>query len=205
MTECSSVTTANLDGTLGSVGKPMPWFDVTIEGPDGEALPADAQGEIVVTSFLPGALTAGYLNNPAATATALRGNRFHTGDLGTLDEAGNLYFHGRMSDSVRVRGENVTAFEVEHVAAKHPHVEDCAMKGINADVGEQEIMLFVKARADTTLLEPDLSMWLEDRLARYQLPRFIKIVDDFERTPSQRIMKHKLPISTNDAWDREGQ
>ena len=60
---------------------------------------------------------------------------------------GNLYFHGRMSDSVRCRGENVSAFEVEHVAAAHPGVEDCAMIGVAAEIGEQDIKLFVKPKA----------------------------------------------------------
>jgi crotonobetaine/carnitine-CoA ligase len=50
-----------------------------------------------------------------------------------------MYFHGRMTDNVRVRGENVSALEVEQVAAKHPAVEDCAMIGVAADIGEQEI------------------------------------------------------------------
>ena len=54
---------------------------------------------------------------------------------------GNLYFHGRMTDSVRVRGENVAAAEVEDVARKHPAIEDCVMIGVAADVGEAAIKL----------------------------------------------------------------
>lgn len=202
MTECSSVTSANLDGTLGSVGKPMPWFEVRIEDQNGREAAIDENGEIVVTSRLPGALAAGYLDNPQATRAALTGNTFRTGDLGSLDADGNLYFHGRMSDSVRVRGENVTAFEVEHVAAKHPAVEECAMTGVVAEVGEQEIMLFIKLRAGDVLDPQELSDWLAGRLAAYQNPRYIRIVDAFERTPSQRIMKHRLPAEIEDAWDR---
>ena len=202
MTECSSVTTANLDGTLGSVGKPMPWFDVVIQDEGGGAVGQGRQGEIVVTSHLPGALTAGYLKNPEATAAALSGNQFRTGDQGSLDAAGNLYFHGRLSDSVRVRGENVTAFEVEHVAAQHPAVEDCAIAGVPAEVGEEEILLFVKAEAGAAIDPAALSAWLAERLAPYQNPRYIKMVADFERTPSQRIMKHRLPRSLEDAWER---
>jgi crotonobetaine/carnitine-CoA ligase len=143
------------------------------------------------------------LNNPEATAAALNGNVFRTGDLGSVDADGSYYFHGRMSDSVRVRGENVTAFEVEHVAAKHAAVEDCAMIGVAADVGEQEIMLFVKPKHGENLTAPELSDWLAGRLAAYQAPRYIRIVDDFERTPSQRIMKHTLPKDTAGAWDRQ--
>jgi crotonobetaine/carnitine-CoA ligase len=138
MTECSSITTANLDDTLGSVGRPVPWLDVTIARPDGLPVAVGEPGEIVVTSSIPGALTRGYLDNPEATAKALRGGAFHTGDVGSWDASGNMYFHGRMSDSARVRGENVSAFEVEGVAARHPAVEECAMIPVAAEGHEQE-------------------------------------------------------------------
>nr|QEO74704.1 AMP-dependent synthetase and ligase [uncultured bacterium] len=202
MTECSSITTLNDDGTLGAVGRPAPWFSVTLLDPAGAPVPAGGRGEIVVRTSLPGAITRGYLSNPEATARALRGDAFHTGDLGSFDAVGNMYFHGRMTDNVRVRGENVSAMEVEQVVAKHPAVEDCAMIGVAAEIGEQEIKLFVKRRADAALAPADLSDWLAARLAPYQNPRYIVMVDAFERTASQRIMKHKLATVATPAWDR---
>ncbi len=201
MTECSSITTANLDGTLGSVGKPVPWFAVAIHRADGSQVDGWEQGEIVVTATRPGALTCGYLDNPEATANALRNGAFHTGDLGSLDAAGNMYFHGRMSDSARVRGENVSAFEVESVASKHPSVEDCAMIPVTAEIGEQDIKLFVKPKAGATIDPAELSVWLKPQLAPYQRPRYIAVIAEFERTASQRIMKHQLSKRTDDAWD----
>lgn len=205
MTECSSITTANLDGTLGSVGKPVPWFDVTVQRADGSKVGVGEQGEIVVTTSQPGALTRGYLDNPQATAKALRDGAFHTGDLGSWDAAGNMYFHGRMSDSARVKGENVSAFEVESVAAKHPAVEDCAMIPVAAEIGENEIKLFVKLKAGAALDPATLSTWLAPQLAPYQRPRYIAIIGEFDRTPSQRIMKHQLSKRTDDAWDARAQ
>jgi crotonobetaine/carnitine-CoA ligase len=106
-----------------------------------------------------------------------------------------------MTDSVRVWGENVSAAEVEEVARKHPAIEDCVMIGVAADVGEAAIKLFVKPKAGMSLAPHVLSDWLAPRLARYQRPRYITIVDEFERTPSLRIMKHKLSKRTDDAWD----
>ena len=201
MTECSSITTANLDGTLGSVGKPVPWFEVAIHRADGSQANDEEQGEIVVTTTGSGALTCGYLDNPEATGNALRNGAFHTGDLGSLDAAGNMYFHGRMSDSARVRGENVSAFEVESVASKHPSVEDCAMIPVAAEIGEQDIKLFVKPKAGATIDPAELSVWLKPQLAPYQRPRYIAVIAEFERTASQRIMKHQLSKRTDDAWD----
>ena len=155
----------------------------------------------MVRERLAGALTRGYFKDADTTAKTLRDGAFHTGDLGSWDAAGNMYFHGRMTDSVRVRGENVTAAEIEEVVRQHPAVEDCGAIGVAADVGEQEIKLFVTAKAGAVLAPHELSAWLAARLARYQRPRYIAMVEAFERTPSQRIMKHKLSKRTDDAWD----
>jgi crotonobetaine/carnitine-CoA ligase len=202
MTEASSLTTCNTSGVVGSVGRPMPWFTVSLL--DGEAMPVAVgeRGEIVVGTSVPGAIFPGYLDNPEATAKALRNGALHTGDLGSFDVDGNLYFHGRMTDSVRCRGENVSAWEVEHVAAEHDAVEDCAMIGVAADIGEQDIKLFVKPRHGAIIDPQALSGWLGQRLAPYQNPRYIALVDEFERTASQRIMKHKLSPRLDDCWDR---
>jgi len=201
MTECSSITTVNLSGTIGSVGRPVPWLDVAIIRPTGSPVDLGETGEIVVRERLTGALTQGYYQDQVATDKAFAAGAFHTGDLGSFDAAGNMYFHGRMGDSVRVRGENVAAAEVEEVARQHPAIEDCAMIGVAAAVGEAEIKLFVALKRGAHLTAHELSDWLAMRLARFQRPRYIAIVDAFARTGSQRIMKHKLSRRTDDAWD----
>ena len=201
MTECSSITTLNLSGTIGSVGRSVPWLDVAIVGSTGRSVGIGEHGEIVVGERVPGALTRGYYKDPEATSKSFRNGAFRTGDVGSWDAAGNMYFHGRMGDGVRVRGENVGAAEVEEVARTHPAIEDCAMIGVAADIGETEIKLFVALKRDAHLAASELSEWLSLRLARYQRPRYIAMVDQFERTPSQRIMKHKLSRRTDDAWD----
>jgi crotonobetaine/carnitine-CoA ligase len=202
MTEASSFTTFNDTGVVGSVGRPVPWFTVELLDEHGVSVPAGARGEIVVRSDDPRRITRGYFRNPEATAKALRNGALHTGDLGSWDSAGNLFFHGRKSDSVRVKGENVSAWEVEHVAAAHPAVEDCAMIGVAADIGEQDIKLFVKPKPGIALDPAELSLWLSERLPPYQNPRYVSLVDDFERTPSLRIMKHRLSPSVTACWDR---
>ena len=103
---------------------------------------------------------------------------------------------------MRCRGENVSAFEVEHVAAAHPAVEDCAMIGVAAEIGEGEIKLFLKPKSGSTIDPAAMSAWLGERLAPYQNPRYLAIVDEFERTPSLRIMKHRLPRDVGGSFDR---
>jgi crotonobetaine/carnitine-CoA ligase len=156
----------------------------------------------VVRAHRPAALFAGYFRNPTASARALRDGALYTGDLGSFDAERNLVFLGRMTDNVRCKGENVSAWEVERVAGTHPAVEDCAMIGVAAEIGEQDIKLFVQPRTGEQLSEAALSAWLGARLAPYQNPRYIAVVASFERTPSQRIMKHKLSRGLDDCWDR---
>lgn len=210
MTEMSSITTAGDGSEGGTAGRALPWFTVTIRDVAGRPLPPGARGEITATTTDPGAFFAGYLDNPEATARALRdgddgaGRVLHTGDIGSLDGRGVLRFHGRMSDSLRVRGENVSAWEVEHVATSHPDVEDCAAIGVPAEVGEQDILLHVCSRDGAAIDPADLWDWLSARLAPYQTPRYIAFVQGFERTPSQRILKHRLPQTPATAWDRQG-
>jgi crotonobetaine/carnitine-CoA ligase len=203
MTEASSFSTYNDAGVVGSVGRPVPWLSVAVLDEQGAAVPPGTRGEIVVRAKDPTALTPGYFRNPTATAKALRDGALHTGDCGSFDADGNLIFHGRLSDSARVNGENVSAWEVEHVAAQHPAVQDCAMIGVAAEVGEQDIKLFVQPRDGMTIDLAELSAWLTARLAPYQNPRYLATVAEFERTPSLRIIKHKLSTALNDCFVRE--
>lgn len=202
MTEASSITTYNERGIVGSVGRPVPWFEVGMRDAAGHPAGPGERGEIVVHPRQSGALFGGYFRDPAATSQALRQGALWTGDLGRFDPEGNLIFLGRMSDSVRCRGENVSAWEVERVAAAHSDVEDCAVIGVAAEIGEQEIKLFVHPKPGAAIDPAEFSRWLGERLAPYQNPRYIAIVNGFERTPSQRVAKQALPRDTTASFDR---
>ena len=191
MTETSSIVTVNRGERDGGIGAPLPWFDVRIDGqPDHEV---GTVGEIVVRPRTPGLVTPGYLDNEEATNKARDGEWFRTGDHGCWDESGRVHFQGRASDSIRVRGENVSAWQVEDVFAQHPDVDRCAIVGVSADVGEQEMLLVITA-ADGRTVDPEaVRAWGTERLARFQVPRYVKVIDAMPLTPSQRIAKHRLP------------
>ena len=152
-------------------------------------------------SLVPGAITAGYYRNEKATAKAIRQDGFYTGDLGSWDENGHLFFHGRTGDSVRCKGENVSAYEVESVANRHPDIEEAALVGVKAEISEFDIQLFIEPRPNATLDPQEVWTWLSTRLAPHQRPRFISVVDHFPRTPSQRIQKHLLNLSPELRWE----
>jgi len=84
----------------------------------------------------------------------------------------------------------------------HPDIEDCAVVGVAAEVGEQDIPVYVQPRKGAALGLAALSAWLTAQLPRWQNPRYIALVAAFDRTPSQRIMKHRLPRDVSLAWDR---
>jgi len=198
MTETSSFATYNGEGVVGSVGRALPWFEVELRDVETGALAS--HGEIVVRPRQPGALFAGYVDAPEATARALRDGALYTGDIGSWMADGHLRFLGRQTDSVRVKGENVSAWEVERIVNAHPEVEDSAVVGVASDVGEADIKLFVQPRRVGGLAPAELWSWLSQRLAAFQLPRYIALVDGFPRTASERIMKHQLDRGLDGCW-----
>ena len=203
MTECASFATLNRSGKPGSIGKPLPWLTLALLDADGEPVPVGQLGEIVLSSRVEGVFLPGYLDNPEATAGALREGRLFTGDMARMDSDGDLFFVGRRTDSMRVRGENVSAWEVERVFAAHPDIQSCAAIGVASGIGEQEIMLFVQLEPGRAVQWQEVVEWARQRCASYQLPRFYQAVDHFELTPSERIKKHLLPRDASLGWDAQ--
>jgi crotonobetaine/carnitine-CoA ligase len=207
MTECASFATVDLEDRPGSIGKPLPWIDIELLDAEGKPVGVGEHGEMVLSSRVPGTLLSGYLDNPAATADAVRAGRLHTGDHAWRDADGFYYFVGRRTDSMRVRGENVSAWEVERVFAQHPELALSAAVGVTSDIGEQEILIHLQPRdalapERRAALAAELAAWAASRLASYQLPRYYRWVERFELTPSERIRKHLLDRATDGAWDR---
>ncbi len=201
-TEAQNFTHLNLDGPIGSIGLPCEEFEAWIEDIDGTRLSPGQIGEIIVRPRGDGITMDGYFNDRERTADVLRNGRVHTGDLGYCDEDGYFYFAGRKADSLRRRGENVSAWEVERVINAHPAVEESAVVGVASPMGEQDIKVFVRTANGHQVQPLDLIRWCEKDLAYYQIPRFVAFVDEFPRGPTQRIKKRELPADL-EAWDLE--
>lgn len=201
MTETSSFSTINPEGKIGSIGTEVPYFEVELVDDSCKRPLIGEPGEIRVRGREPGVLASHYYNNREATDNALRDGWLYTGDLATQDEAGYFYFLGRKKDSLRRRGENVSAWEVERVFNDHPEVEECALVGVKNEFADEDLKLFVKRRT-AGLAEKDLVAWAEPRMAAFQVPRFVKFVDYFQKTPTERIQKQFLSRAIDDCWDR---
>ncbi len=203
MTEAASFTTVNREGRLGSVGKPLPYFEVKIADGEGRALPPEERGEFWVREREPNLIMKGYFDNPTATSATLIDGWLHTGDVGYTDADGFFYYAGRMKDSLRRRGENISAWEVERVFADHPAIAECAVIGVANEIDDQDLKLFVRLNPEAKIDPLDLVKWAEPRMPRFQIPRFIAMIDAFPKTPSERIRKELLPKTTDSCWDLE--
>jgi carnitine-CoA ligase len=202
MTETSSFSVINTEGRIGSIGKALDYFDVQIVGDDDQPLPAGQIGELRVAEKEPGTLTTGYFRNPEKTAEALRGGWLYTGDLARQDEDGFFWFLGRKKDSLRRRGENISAWEVENVVNGHPDVEESALIGVKNEFSDEDLKIFLKLRSDAPpFAYREFIAWCEVRMAKFQVPRFIDLVQDFPKTPTQRIQKQGLSTRIDDCWD----
>lgn len=206
LTEGGSFTTINVEGKVGSVGKPLPFFEVKVVSEDGATLGPNQVGEIVQRAREPGLLMQGYFKDPERTAATIRDGWLYTGDLGHYDAGGFFYLVGRKKDSLRRRGENVSAWEVERVVSLHPGVEECAVIGVPSELeggGDEEIKVLVKPVPGARVDPFELIRVCEQHLAYFQVPRYVELVEEFPKTPSERIRKDELSRSVAACWDRE--
>jgi carnitine-CoA ligase len=193
---------ARTPGSCGMVVKP---FDVRIFDENDLERPSGEVGEIVIRSEDSGLIMKEYYRDPDATQAVFRNDWFHTGDLASRDSEGRFYFVGRKKESIRRRGENISAFEVEEVANLHPAVLESAAIGIPSDLTEDEVKLVVVPRPGHTIDPSELLSFCEARMANFMVPRYIEIVDTLPKTPTMKIEKYRLVEFglTPTTWDRE--
>jgi len=202
LSEMITFVTVNTEGCQGSIGRPLAFFDVRLGDDGGEPVPAGQTGEIMVRARTPGLAFLGYYNNPGASRDTMRGDWCCTGDLARADAEGRLYFAGRKKDVIRRRGVNIAAWEVERVIAAHEDIAECALVGVPSELGEEDLKLFVRPAPDRRIDPLALVRWCEPRLPYFQVPRYIAFIDEFPKTPTQRIRKGELSRAV-DCWDLE--
>ncbi|NJM29039.1 MAG: ATP-dependent acyl-CoA ligase [Rhizobiales bacterium] len=184
MTECIACTFSTSDlKKPGRAGRPVPGYEVAIS----------AEGsEILVRSKEPCGIFSGYFGDAEATSKTMRDGWFHTGDLGSFDEDGFLAFRGRLKDAIRVKGENVSAQELEAIAEGHPDVETAAAIAVSSELAEDEILLYAEPKKGRLLLPESLSDHIRATTARFMWPKYIRIVPSLPRTETQKVRKQEL-------------
>jgi crotonobetaine/carnitine-CoA ligase len=200
-----AMLTSDRECSLASNGKPHGWVDIQIVGEDDLPLPAGESGEILLRPRFPNMFMKGYFDDPQSSLRSLRDCWLHTGDLGRIDEKGNLNFLGRRAHWIRRRGESISAIEIETILGKHPAVKEIVVVGVPSDLGEEDIKAFVIQRPKAELSGDALCDWARDRLAAFKIPRYVELVDDFPRSAAkQEIQRNILKQRSHaTAYDRE--
>lgn len=189
-TVCTSRLSDDEATRTSRLGVPLDGWDLKILHPETRApCGADERGEICIKG--PGMLT-GYYKDQEKTAEAIDTEGWlHTGDLGSLDAAGQIMFHGRTKDMLKVGGENVAAAEIEAVLDAHPCVELSQIVGAPDPRYEEVAAAFIKLKPGQTGGEQELIDFCQGKLARFKIPRYVRFVEDWPMSTS-KIQKFKL-------------
>jgi len=176
-----------------SIGPPLPHVEVKVVDSAGQDLPIGGEGELWIRG--PGVML-GYYRDTAATQAAFRpGGWFASGDLVSLDEAGNLYIRGRLKELIIRSGFNVYPAEIESILNDDPSVAGSAIIGRTVD-GNEEIIAFIEPRYGQRPSVEQLQARLREQLAPYKQPSRIIIVERLPQTSTGKVLKHALEVPT---------
>ena len=190
-------------GKVGSMGKPIGGVDFRVFDDNDQPLPPGKVGELVFRH--PQGQVTRYHKLDAATAEAYRGGWFHSGDLAEMDAEGFFYFRGRKKASMRRRGENISAWEIESVLNQHPAVLESAAHAVPSELGEDEVKVAVVLRSGIQLTPEALLDFCQGRMAYYAVPRYVEFIDEIPKTATHRVQYEILRQRgvTPQTWDRE--
>ncbi|KZN95087.1 class I adenylate-forming enzyme family protein [Aeribacillus pallidus] len=195
ITETGSVTATDYDEQderviLETVGKPIEGVKLKIVDENRQELPPGEVGEIAIHSF---GTMKGYYKMKEQTEQVLdKEGWFYTGDLGVLDEKGNLRFVGRKKEMIIRGGFNIYPQEVEAVLTKHPQVVEAAVIGLPDEVMGESVCAVIKLKKGAACTEEELKEFVKAQMASYKVPNKIIFTEDFPVTASGKIQKVRL-------------
>jgi acyl-CoA synthetase (AMP-forming)/AMP-acid ligase II len=174
---------------LQSCGRPLPLIEFRIVDAQGREAPLGEPGELVIRSP---AITAGYWNQPQASASALDNGWYRSGDVAYRDEEGLYYIVDRVKDMIVSGGENIYSSEVENVLSTHPGVAAAAVIGVPDERWGEAVKAVIVRRSGATVSEQELTAYCRERLASYKNPKSYDFVESFPLVPSGKVSKKDL-------------
>ena len=187
----------SMDVRPGSMGRPMPGWDVLVVDDDGNSLESGVVGNVVVRHDpkRPVGLFPGYHGNAKATADVFRGPYYFTGDKAAVDEDGYFWFEGRNDDVITSSAYRIGPFEVESAVVAHPAVMEAAVVGRD-DPERTQIVVAICVLANGYEGTPQLAREIQDfvkhNTAPYKYPREMHFVDELPKTVSGKIRRVEL-------------
>jgi long-chain acyl-CoA synthetase len=173
----------------GTVGWAIQGVAVRVVDAADRPLPPGEPGEVVVRGYN---VMKGYFQNPQATAEAMRGGWFHTGDIGILDDEGYLAIVDRKKDMIIRGGYNVYPRDVEEVLYTHPAIREAAVIGLPSDEHGEEVHAVVALKEGVTASEAEIIAFCKARVAAYKYPRSVEFRDALPKGPTGKILKREL-------------
>jgi long-chain acyl-CoA synthetase len=173
----------------GTVGLPVFGVEVRCLDEHDNPLPPGQRGEVVVRG--PNVMK-GYFERPEATAEAMRGGWFRTGDIGQFDEDGYLAIVDRKKDLILRGGFNVYPREIEEVLLMHPAVAQCAVVGVRDERLGEEVKAYVVLRSGTTVTVDELIAWGKEMMASFKYPRLVEFRDSLPLGATGKVLKREL-------------
>jgi acyl-CoA synthetase (AMP-forming)/AMP-acid ligase II len=173
------------------VGVPNPMLAAKVVDEAGDWL-RDRPGEPGEAVYRSPAITAGYFRNEEATREAFEGGWFHSGDSCTYDEDGLQIMVDRFKDIVKSGGESVSSIRVESILSQHPAVARVAVVGLPSERWGEEVTAVVIPRAGAALDSADVLAFARERLAGYESPKRLVVVDELPETVGGKVLKYRL-------------
>jgi len=196
----STLIIGNLNGNdhkLGSMGKPVPLYDVHLLDAEGNEVDPGETGEICIniSDGIPCGLAYCYEGNEEVTAETWRDGWYHTGDLAWKDEEGFFWYVGRADDVIKSSGYRIGPFEIENVIMELPYILECGVSAAPDEVRGQVVkasIVLVKDFVGTEELKKEIQNYVKSRTAPYKYPRIVEFRDSLPKTTSGKIIRKKL-------------
>jgi long-chain acyl-CoA synthetase len=173
----------------GSIRRPVFGTEMRVVDDNDQDVPTGQPGEIVIRGH---SVMNGYYKRPEATAEAMRGGWFHTGDIAYQDADGYFFIVDRKKDMILRGGYNVYPRELEEVLMTHPAVSLAAVIGLpHASLG-QEVKAFIIRKSGATVTAEEMIAWSREQVAQYKYPRHIEFRDTLPMTATGKVLKREL-------------
>ncbi len=181
----------------GSMGKPVPIYNMDIVDENGNSCPVGEVGEMVVRTNgqYQKALFKEYYRNKEATDAAWHDNIYHTGDTAWKDEDGYYWYVGRTDDLIKASGYRIGPFEIESVLMEHPSVLECAVTGAKDPIRGQVVkatIVLARGYSPSEELVKELQTYVKNATAPYKYPRIVEFVDELPKTISGKIRRVQI-------------
>ena len=198
----TTLTIGNLVGNaqkIGSMGKPIPTYDLVLVDADGNEVPRGENGEICIRTNtdkgVPCGLFAGYYRDESQTQEVWHDGLYHTRDVAWQDEDGYLWYVGRADDVIKSSGYRIGPFEIESVIMELPYVLECGVSAAPDEIRGQVVkasIVLVKGKEGTEELKKEIQNYVKKHTAPYKYPRIVVFRDELPKTISGKIIRNKL-------------